>query len=1144
MVLTALYKASRMRKLFTPKTWLIMKLTIVFTLIACMQVSASGNAQTVSISGKNLSLEKVFKEIRKQAGYEFVYKTKMLGKAKTVDINAKNLTVEKVLEICFANQPFTYTIIDKTIVVKEKQTVDLQSTGIPPNEQAIIINNEPPPPIDITGKVTDENGNPLIGASVKVKGSNKGTTTNNDGVFVLKGVDEDSVLEISYVGFEMLTISVNNRTSIVTSLKAKPENLNEVVINKGYYTEKQRFSVGNVGKVTAKEIEKQPVNNPLLALQGRVPGLFITQNSGVPGSSIKVQIQGQNSLLYGSEPLYIIDGVPYTSQMLPTFSAGLSNEPLGGYSNTSGAVGNPLSFINPSDIESIDILKDADATAIYGSRAANGAILITTKKGKNGPAKIQFNIQQGWGKVASRLEMMNTQEYLLMRREAIKNDNDVTNAARDYDIMGLYGWDTTRSIDWQKELLGGVAHYTNANATVSGGTGLTQYSVGATYQRESSVFPGSFSDQKGGFHLNINTASSNQKFRLQFSGNYLVDNNLLPRADLTAQALSLPSTAPTLYNADGSLNWGPNASGASTWTNPLSSTIKNFQNKADNLIANTVLDYQLFKELEIKSSFGYTRLNANTFLSNPLASRLPEDRPSVTRRADYSFNNISSWIIEPQVNYKKNVGKGKFDALIGATFQSENDQGQSYLGIGYVSDAVIKDIRSAPTLSVTNSVSELYKYAALFTRINYNLSDRYVINLSARRDGSSRFGDANQFHNFGSVGAGWIFSEESFLKNNLFFLSFGKLKGSYGTTGNDQIGNYLFMNLYSPVSVPSIVPYQGLLGILPQGLPNPHLQWEETRKLQAGIELGFFNDHVSLTTNRIINRSSNQLLSYTLPIITGFPSMISNLPATVQNTSWEFILNASIIQPKQIEWRTGFNFTLLKNKLVSFDGLASSPYASRFEIGKPITISKVFHYLGVDQTTGKYIFADKDGHATSSPNSATDRTVIINNFPSYFGGLQNTLRYNGIELDIFLQFTKQTRDNVLRGIGGGTPGLRRLNEPTSVLSRWQKPGDITTIQRFNTMLSPNSPSLIGEFGNMQNSDATYTDVFFARLKNISLSYQLPKGWVQKANISDCQLYVHAQNVLTFTKFKGLDAETGNSVLPPLRIITVGVQVGL
>jgi TonB-linked SusC/RagA family outer membrane protein len=1099
-----------------------MKLTSILILAATLHVAAAGKAQQVSLSLNNESLEKAFKEVEKQTGYQFFYKDQWLENAKKISVHVKNVSLQQALDLCFKDQPFSYEIVDKTIVLKlkEKSPNDIEGhSGLDP---------ESFPPIDITGKVTDENGNPLIGASVKVKNTNRGTTTNNDGVFTLKGVDDDAVLEISYVGFEGISIPVNNKTSIATSLKPKPENLGEVIINKGYYTEKMRNTVGNVTHIDSKTIEQQPVQNPLLALQGRVPGLEVTQLTGINGGGVKVRIQGQNSIQSGLDPLIVVDGVPFPSKLYTSLLEGIVQ------------TGSPLNYINRDDIESIDILKDADATAIYGSRAANGAIIITTKKGKAGKTRININLQQGWGKVGNKVEMLNTRQYLDMRHEALKNDGRAPNPSRDYDLTL---WDTTRYTDWQKELIGGTAKYTNIYTSISGGSSSMQYLIGGTYNRQTTVFPGSFDDEKGGLHFNVSGTTSSQKLKMQLSGNYMYDQNHLPSVDLTRQALLMEPDAPALYNADGSLNWAPTTSGRSSWINPLSYIMStDFNNTTTNLVSNLNISYSILPGLELRSIFGYSNIQTDLFLATRLESYAPEKRATEPRYTNNGTRNMNSWIIEPQASYAKRLGKGKFEALVGGSILQNSSRILTVGGIGYPTDLLMKTLNAAQLVVADLSTASKSKFNALFGRINYIWNDKYVINLTARRDGSSKFGDANKLHNFGSAGLGWIFSHENWIQDHLNFLSFGKLKFSYGTTGNDQIGDFGHLSLYSLYN--GTINYQNGIGLEPQNIPNPHLQWEETRKLQTGLDFGLISDRILFGAAYSVNRSSNQLIAYVIPSTTGFTSITENLPAVIQNTSLEVILNTTNLRNKKFLWTTNVNLTFPRNKLVSFPGIEKTAYASGKNgviVGEPLGVIKAYGYGGVDPATGKYQILDRLGKPTVNYGLGI-QSYLNSNFVNYYGGFQNTLQYKKIAIDLLFQFIRQKGPKDMFYYNGSVAPGRFVgtasNQPVTVLSRWQKAGDNSEVGRYTTGSSlPVVPPFTVDY-------LTY-DASYIRLKNLSLSWQLPTIWMQKTHLQNARLYFTGQNLLTITKYSGLDPENRSiSSLPPLRVMTVGVQIEL
>lgn len=1107
-----------------------MKLVTIILLVACLRISARGLSQFVTLSEVNAPLSKVFKEIKEQTGYLFLYTGAEISKAHPVTIEVKNTELEEVLEQCFFDQPFTYDIIEKTVVIKP----------LPPDLQPPPIRTEQPQYIIVTGRVTNEQGNPLASASVLIKGSTVGSMTDNDGDFTLADVEPNATLIISSIGYETKEIKVHGKHTLQITLKTKSNPLDRVQVI-AYGTTTAKLSTGNITTVSAKEIEQQPVSNPLLALEGEVPGLFVTQSTGLPGSGVVVRVEGQNSISNGNDPLYVIDGVPYTAGTL----TGLSFVQGVNYSSAGGGSESPLNFINPMDIESISVLKDADATAIYGSRAANGAILITTKKGVAGDTKVNVNVQDGWGHVSRYMSAMNTQQYLEMRREAFKNDG-LTPGPTDYDING--DWDTTRNINWQKVLLGRSTKYQTASLSFSGGSATTQYRVSATFHKETTPFPSfSFWDQDGSMDFNINSSTPNQKLKFQLSANYMFDVNHLPSYDPTLNATQLVPDAPPLFNKNGSIDWALDSSGNTTFSqNPMYLLFYPDTKKTNNLVSHFLLSYQVLPGLEVKSSFGYTNQQGNEIQTYPLTPYLnnPQYLQYATRSANYENSDINSWIIEPQITYNKTIRKGKLEALAGATLEQNNSNSQQVEGTGYTTDLLLQDLAAAANVYTGyNDANSIYKYNAVFGRLNYNLQDKYIIDLTARRDGSSRFGPANEFHNFGAVGLSWIFSEENFIKNNLPFLSFGKLTTSYGVTGNDQIGDYQFMTLYSPII--ENIPYQGLTGLAPNGLDNPYLQWESTRKLYFSTSLGFLKDKVVLNAGFSDNRSSNQLLSYSLPSITGFYGISRNLPATVQNTSWEFTLKTTNASAGKFSWTSYINLTIPRNKLISFPNFANSGYNSYLTIGKTITGFRVFDLLGVDPATGQFQFLGADGKPTFNPDYSSDPIVQVDIDPKFYGGFKNSFTFKGIELDFLFQFVKQDgRTSPFGDLPGYFYGGSG-NQPVWVLNRWQKPGDKALNPPFSTYTTGNN---VTSWFNGGSSQASYGDASYIRLTNASLSWQLPEATIKKAHIDNCQIFVHGQNIVTITKFRGLDPEnqnvSGNGSVPPLRVITVGLQVGL
>lgn len=1120
-------KVHPIKRLFSYKTILVMKLTTFILLVACMQVSATAFSQRITLSEKNAPLKNVLDKIRLQSGYSLFYDKDLISKAPEVNIQLSNATVEQSLDALLKNQQLAWLIVDQTIVIKLKEPSLLDKL-----KSVLQI------PVTIKGRVLNEEGQPLVGATVKIKGQNIVASTDLKGEFSLNTGQGNATLQITYIGYEPMELVVNTKDEIqIIHLVKSLSKLDEVHVI-AYGTTTERLSTGNVTTVSAKQIESQPVSNPLLALQGNVPGLFITQGTGMPGTSVGIKIEGQNSIANGTDPLYVIDGVPYGAQSGMTINTFVQT----GYAvNQSGQVPpSPLNFINPGDIESISVLKDADATSIYGSRAANGAILITTKKGKAGQTKIDFNLQSGYGRDTRREQLLNTQQYLEMRTQALANGGISAPRATDYDLNGVYN--TNSYTDWQKVLIGGTAHYTNLQGSVSGGSANTQFLVSTNYHRETTVFPGDFADQKGSLHFSLNNTSDNKKFRFQFSGSYLYDGNRIPSFDVTRYSLYLAPNAPSnFYNTDGTINWAPNSNGGTTWLNPVEFLAQPQTIKTGNLISNMVIGYELLPGLVVKSSLGYTNTQDNEVLLQPANTFRPElVSPNM---AQFGNSNLTSWIIEPQVTYYKVLGKGRLEAIVGQTIQRNDALGQTFTASGFSSVALLGDIGSASSLSGKTSIASVYRYNAGFFRVNYNWDDKYIVNIAARRDGSSRFGSANQFHDFGSVGTAWIFSKESFMQS-FDFISFGKLRASYGTTGNDQIGDYNFLSMYRNSNSYAPTSYQGVTGLYPQKLTNPYLQWEATRKTNIGLDLGFFNDRILLNTEYYINSSSNQLLSTALSIVTGFTSIAQNLPASVQNRGWEFSLNTANIRGKDFKWTSNFNLTIPRNKLMSFPGLAGSSYANTYVVGQPITAVRLFHLLGVDPTTGKYQFADKNGNPTYTPVLNTDNTTMVDLAPRFYGGFQNSFSYKHFQLDVLFQFVKQMGMGVEMGY---LPGYFSLfnngNQPVGILNAWKKAGDVASIQRTDATLAN-----ITQWTNASSySDAAYSDASYIRLKNLSLSWQLPDSWIKKATLKNARLYLQGQNLLTITSYKGLDPETlphftGAGSLPPLQVITAGVQV--
>jgi TonB-linked SusC/RagA family outer membrane protein len=1086
-----------------------------------MQMLLAGTVHSQSIEeikvtagmSKGETLESLFRNIEKQSGLLFAFDYEKVNQYNNIAFVSETRTIKETLTLALRETPFLYRQVKNSVIIfregEEQNLPDEISNAFQKTEELV----------RLTGTVTDSQGMPMAGVNVIEKSSMNGANTNADGHYAIQ-VEEGAVLVFSFIGFQTFETEMNNRTVIDVVMREDVATLKEVEINAGYWDLKEREKTGSISKVGAEVIARQPVTNPLGALSGRMPGVFIQQTTGIPGGDFDISIRGRNSLREdGNEPLYIVDGVPFSSEKVstPENADGLFNLGI-----------SALTSINPTDIESIEILKDADATAIYGSRGANGVVLISTKRGKAGKTRFDLNVYSGGGKVP-RLELLSTKQYLAMRKEAFTNDGitpsaDPVNPGYAPDLML---WDTTRHTDWQKKLIGNTAVSTSIQSSLSGGNEHTQFLFSGGYRRETSVFPGNFGYQKGSSHLSINHLSSNKKFSTSVSVSATLDKNKQTDQDFAGLARGLPPVAPALVNEDGELNWEN-----STWTNPLASARNSYKGRTENIIGNATLAYEILTGLKIKMSAGLNNLRSDELTLFPSTAYDPAQGATSARSSLIKGNgHLQSWIIEPQLSWDKKIGRMQATALIGGSLQEQQFERSAVYYENFPSNALLSDLSSAAITHVYSFSQYVYHYAALFGRLNFNWSGRYIINLTGRRDGSSRFGPGKQFSNFGAVGGAWIFSDESFIKGNKL-LSFGKLRGSYGITGSDQIGDYQFLDTYAAAG-PS---YQGVSGLTSTRIYNPDFAWEENRKLEGALELGLIRDRILLNVSYYCNWSSNQLVNYTLPMTTGFTGVLANLKATVQNTGWEADLTVVNLYQRAIEWTTSFNLTIPKNKLVEFPDIESSSYANIYIVGKPIYIKQYYESTGVDPQTGLYTFRDFNEDGVITADDDQKKAVFVGQ--NYYGGLNNSLSYKGWKLDIFFQFVSQSGFNYkyqspLIGPSRNLP-LQWFEE-----KRWQKPGDVAGVQRLATSFNNEANSRAIVYG--QSSDAVISDASFIRLKNISLSYQFPQKWTKDLS---GRIYVQGQNLFVLTKYKGFDPEIQIIGIGPVKMLTVGIQLTL
>ncbi|MNX49332.1 TonB dependent receptor [compost metagenome] len=585
-----------------------------------------------------------------------------------------------------------------------------------------------------------------------------------------------------------------------------------------------------------------------------------------------------------------------------------------------------------------------------------------------------------------------------------------------------------------------------------------------------------------------------------------------------------------MYDQNGQFNWANNT----VVSNPMADLLRISNSKTDNVIANLTLNYRIMKNLIFKTSLGYSTVRRNEYRPMPLAAWAPSYGFTSTIRSSFFGNNYNNnFIAEPQLTYQTKLGTGKIDVLIGLSIQENDAQLNVIKGANFTSDDLMENIASAATITSDQNEFVQYRYFATFGRLNYGLAEKYYLNFTARRDGSSRFGPGKQFANFGAVGASWIFSAENTIKEKLPFLTFGKLRGSYGITGNDQILNYQYLQLWSSGTV-----YQGSSTLVPSPTAkNPFFSWETNRKLEGALEMRFFNDKLALTASWFRNRSSNQLLFQGLPLSSGQNGSLVNLPAEIQNTGWEFDTSIDILKRQDWKWSTNLNITIPKNTLLSYDDLETSNNQALYKIGEPLNIIKVYNAY-IDQQTGSYVIEDVNRNSRIDND---DRYVIKFLGQKYYGGLQSSLKYKQFSFDILFSFVKQNGKNPMSiNISPGSYSSgSSSNQYIEVLNRWQQPGDESLVAKYSTTSVSTTlySSNISQFSNRSIVDASYV-----RLRNTSLTYSLPKALLSGMKINNASISLQGLNLFTWTNYKGLDPETQGNILPPLRTMLVGFNV--
>lgn len=1022
----------------------------------------------------------------------------------------------QALDSCFAHQPFIYAITAMTVTIL-------------PKDYFTDIINDLKSRRELKGRIVNEDEKPLEGVTVKLKSTAAATATDKNGYFIFDGVEQKlNVLEVSHVGYSTEIIKVKKKDGIHIRLEVNPLSL-DVVETKAYTTSIKRYNLGTSKRITREEINIQPVSNPLAALQARVSGLVAVQQSGLPGSGFNIQIRGQKSVgirpgaLPPNSPLFVVDGVPFLSgaETMTQTSRIMANS--------------PFSTFNMEDIESIEILKDANSTSIYGSIGANGVVLINTRKPKAGKTMVDVTMTNGWGKVARTMDFMNTQQYLEMRKEALANDGAVATVD---NAMDLLLWDSTRYTNWKKELIGGTANLSNAHIRIWCGAEQTQFTASLGYNNEMTVFPGSSRKSLATVTIQLFHLSDNKKLEFSYAGNYGYDISNLLTNDLTRAIEFSAPNAPPLFDSLGRLVFRHNGK---LFFNPYSDVSKPYKVVTERITSNIKLKYKVFPWLFFKGNLGYNILMAEEFAAILVSAQ----DSAVTPRGEANFGTSQrkNWVVEPQIEIVKSIGvKDQLKILFGSSWRKQNGQTTLITASGFIHDALIlgKDFSSANNVAVSDDNHE-YRIQSLYSLINYSFHNRYLVEFTGRRDGSSRFGPKNQFAFFGSVAAGWIFSNERFFEKLLPFISYGKLRFSYGTSGNDQIGDYEFLDTWISNRYPYLPRNESFI---PVKLYNNDFTWELHKSSDFSLDLGFLDDRILLSVLWNQTKTNNQLISYPLPSQTGFVRMIKNVKGSVGNTNFEMELSTVNLRKNNLKWKTSFNFTVSRNKLLQFPDLPIISYNSFYVVGQPLNIMSGYRTAGVNPATGLYQILDRNGNVISLPNnfpSDADVVKLDDYNPNVYGGLYNSLHFNNWQLDILLQFVNQKGLNQVTLLSENA-GFFQLNQPAIVLNRWRKPGDQQPYQQY-TQDAFSTAYLAAILSS--SSDRLITNASYIRLKTLSLAYSLPFKWIRKLKVNSCTLAFQAQNLLTLTAYKGNhDPENGTinpKGLPPLRMLAFTIK---
>ncbi len=941
----------------------------------------------------------------------------------------------------------------------------------------------------------------LPGVTVQIKGTSQGTVTDLDGRYSID-LNANDTLIFSYVGMVSEIIPVEGRNTIDVALMMDVANLGEVIVV-GYGTESSRLVSGSMGVVSSSDIRDVPMRTVDAVLQGRSSGIQISQNSGTPGAATSVRIRGNSSISAGNEPLYVVDGIPITT---------------GNYGQVgfSGQGINALSDINPNDIESITVLKDASAAAIYGARATNGVILITTKRGLQQKTQINFNATYGIQDVENRLEMLNAQQWHNLKETTPENPDDMVDT------------------DWLDHVLRS-APMANYELSANGGSENTKFFVSGSYYTQEGVVLGT-SYERLNSRINVDhMINSNFDIGASFGLSYSLNNRVEGDQSLNAplaNAIANPPIFP-VYNEDGSYNE------EAPFANPVA-----IGNEAINqahsyrTIGNVFANYRLLPNLTFSTKWGVDYLSLREHSYDPITTRQGARSNGIGIAAQ---NNVLNIVSNNTLRYATSIADAhNLELLTGYSFEMFQRRNLFIRGVDFPNE-------DFEYLSEAGTISDAYARAvdrgmsSYFGQFKYNFDYKYIITATARYDGSTKFSENNRYGFFPAVSAAWRMSQENFFQNINTPVNEMRWRLSYGITGNDGIPDFAYLALYGGGSN-----YLGQSGIYPLGLENPDLKWETTYQFNAGLDIGLWDDRLEISIDYYNNQTQDLLFNRPISMVSGSSSITSNI-GELENQGIELTLNTINYETDDFSWTTTFNLSRNRNKVLSLykdqplDNIGRGSNSVR--VGEPIGIFYGYNSLGVDPSTGDIVFEDVDKNGVID---ASDRTKIGDPNPDFTGGFGNNLSWKNFDLSIFLQYSYG--NDIFNGTRIYIESMKgNDNQTIAVLDRWREPGDETDI-----------PRAIGRDPNNNNriSSRFIEDGSYLRIKNVSLSYNLNQSFVERAAMRSARVFVSAQNLFTFTRYSGMDPEVNyagadNLVLgtdfftyPQVRTISFGINIGL